>query len=98
MPLSFLPQEPKEKEFHPQPADLEYFVRNPVTQKFLNRLHLMLKGEERRLADNGGENELDKRRGRISAFRETCGLLDTIATEIADGDNPDEEIDDGNTE
>lgn len=88
MQFSFLPQEPKEREFHPRPADLESFVRNPVTQKFLNRLHLILKGEERRLSDNGAEGELDKRRGRISAFREACGLLDTIATEIAEGDNP----------
>ena len=97
MPHSFLPKEPKEKEFHPQPADLESFSRNPVTLEFLNRLHLKIRGEERRLADVGAEGELDKRRGRIAAFRETCGLLEEISSEIANGDNP-EEIEDDNTE
>ncbi len=94
---SFLPQEPKEQEFHPQPEDLESFSRNPVTLEFLNRLHLKIRGEERRLADVGAEGKLDERRGRIAAFRETCGLLESIATEIAKSDNP-EEMNDDNTE
>jgi hypothetical protein len=50
------------------------------------------------LVDKGGEGELDTRRGKIAGLTEACRILEAISSEIANSDNPDGEMTNGNTD